>query len=276
MLDLSELKQFVAFADLGTLSKAAEQLHISQPTITRTMQHIEEAFGLPLFCRNKNKITLNETGEKAVWYARNLLEYADNAIRQVQAFDKSLHTLTIESCAPAPLWSLLPSLSSVYPDMAMSASLKEVPEILEHLADGTCDIGICHYNIEGGSFVCLPYIKESLSICVRSDNELASKKNLTFAELNGYNFLLKSEIGFWDHLCREKMPSSKFLVQTDDFTFTELVKESSLPCFATNYTQDSANYLHGRVIIPVTDEEASVTFYLVTLEMKKHFLRNFM
>lgn len=37
MLDLSELEQFVVFADCGTLSKAAEQLHISQPTITRTM-----------------------------------------------------------------------------------------------------------------------------------------------------------------------------------------------------------------------------------------------
>lgn len=66
MLNLLELEQLVTFADCGTLSKAAEELHISQPTITRTMQNIETAFGVPLFLRNKNKIKLNETGVRAV------------------------------------------------------------------------------------------------------------------------------------------------------------------------------------------------------------------
>ena len=44
MLDLLELEQLTAFAECGTLSKAAEKLHISQPTITRTMQHLEDVF----------------------------------------------------------------------------------------------------------------------------------------------------------------------------------------------------------------------------------------
>lgn len=69
MLDLLELEQLIAFADCGTLSKASEQLHISQPTLTRTMKHVEEAFAVPLFVRGKNKIALNETGMQAVEYA---------------------------------------------------------------------------------------------------------------------------------------------------------------------------------------------------------------
>ena len=48
MLNLLELEQLIAFADLGTLSKAAEELHISQPTLTRTMKNLEAAFGVPL------------------------------------------------------------------------------------------------------------------------------------------------------------------------------------------------------------------------------------
>ena len=66
LLDLPELEQLVAFADCGRLSKAAEKLNISQPTITRTMQHLEEEFGVPLFERSKNRISLNETGQRAV------------------------------------------------------------------------------------------------------------------------------------------------------------------------------------------------------------------
>ena len=66
MLDLEELRQLAAFARWGTLSRAAEELHISQPTLSRTMQSLEEEFGVSLFIREKNKIELNETGRRAV------------------------------------------------------------------------------------------------------------------------------------------------------------------------------------------------------------------
>ena len=78
MLNLSELEQFVTFAEQGTLSGAAQTLHISQPTLTRTMKHVEAAFGVPLFRRSKNKIELNETGLQAVQQAKNLLSAAED------------------------------------------------------------------------------------------------------------------------------------------------------------------------------------------------------
>lgn len=263
MLDLIELEQFIAFADCGTLSKAAEQLHISQPTITRTMQHLEEAFGVPLFIRGKNKIALNDTGTKAVDLARHLLSDARDTIRQVQAYDKSLHTIVVESCAPAPLWTLLPELSSAYPGMTISSGLKDIEIILKNVASGICDIGIlpCQTAAEGIS--CVPFLRETLFLCVPPSHDLFHKKVLTFEDLNGFNFLLRSEIGFWDRLCRQKMPSSKFLVQTDDFAFNELVRESSLPCFTTNLVSDSEELFQGRRIIPVTDPEADVTYHLL-------------
>lgn len=263
MLDLTELEQLVAFADCGTLSKAAEKLHISQPTITRTMQHVEETFGVPLFIRGKNKITLNDTGLKAVSHARNLLADAESIVSQVQAYDKSLHTIAAESCAPAPLWTFLPVLSSEYPDMIVTSSLNDIPKILKNIASGTCDIGILPFQPELDSVICRPIVKESLSLCVLPSHELAAKKSLGFADMNGFNFLLRSEIGFWDNLCRQKMPASKFLVQTDDFAFNELVRESSLPCFTTNLASDTEHLLRGRVIIPVTDPEANVIYHMI-------------
>ncbi|MCD8255589.1 MAG: LysR family transcriptional regulator, partial [Oscillospiraceae bacterium] len=65
MLNLYELEQLTAFARYGTLSKTAEELHISQPTLTRTMQHLETEFGVPLFVRGMNRRPLNEAGRKA-------------------------------------------------------------------------------------------------------------------------------------------------------------------------------------------------------------------
>lgn len=103
MLDLNELQQLVDFADLGTLSKVAEKGHISTPSITRSMKNVEEHFGVPLFTRSKNRIELNDTGREAVSAARRLLAEAEQAVRQVQAFDQRRRTLVVRSCAPAPL-----------------------------------------------------------------------------------------------------------------------------------------------------------------------------
>ena len=63
-------------------------------------------------------------------------------------------------------------------------------------------------------------------------------------------------------MCREKMPASHFLVQNDEFEFNELVRSSSLPCFATDLAGDPDGLLSGRVLVPLTDPEADVTYYL--------------
>ncbi len=263
MLNLLELEQLVAFADQGTLSKAAEVLHLSQPTITRTMQHLEEEFGVALFSRSKNKIQLNDTGKKAVEYARNLLADAREAVVQVRAFDKRLHTITVQSCAPAPLWSLLPILSSEFPGRTISSTLSEEVEIIRKVADGDCELGILPWPVELEGVGCVPLLEEKLSVCVPKEHHLAHCKSLTFEELNGFNCLLLSQIGFWDKLCREKMPASRFLVQTDSFEFAELVRHSSLPCFTTDLARDSQELYRKRNKIPVTDPEANVTYYLL-------------
>ena len=262
MLDLTELEQLTTFADMGTLSMAAEKLHISQPTITRTMQHLEESFGVSLFVRGKNRIMLNDTGLKAVEQARQLLSAADNALKTVRAFDKSLHTITISSCAPAPLWYVLPALSSAYPDMTIASSIKSVSAICEDLDSGFCQLAILPYDTQYAHYVNVPFLKENLSVCVPAAHDLSDKSSVTFSDLNGFNFLLGSEIGFWDEMCRVQMPASRFLVQTDLFAFEELVRESSLPCFTTNLAKDSQSLLAGRIRIPVTDSDANVTYYL--------------
>ena len=255
MLDLNELRQLVAFADLGTLSRVAEDFHISTPSITRSMQHLEDAFGVTLFVRGKNKIELNETGKTAVEAARKLLQEAEAAIHQVRDFDARQHTIVIRSCTPAPLWELQRELNTKQPGMMISSAICQNDEVLSAWQDGSCDMAVLPFPVAGAK----PFMEENLFVCVPTDHELAAHKSLTFAEINGFNFLLRTELGFWDTLCRKKMPSSKFMVQPDEAVFEELVKASSLSCFATDFGQQT---YPNRVNIPLSDEEAHVTFYL--------------
>lgn len=275
MLDLLELEQLSAFADCGTLSKAAENLHISQPTITRTMQHLEDVFGVPLFLRSKNHIALNETGWKAVEYARELLKDAKEAVEGVRAFDRSLHTINVSSCAPAPLWNLLPALNESFPGMTISSAIKNNVSVLDDLRSENCTLAVLPEGLAPEDYCSVPFLKENLSICVPPDHELAGYSELSFAELNGYNFLLGTRLGFWDDMCREKMTASRFLVQTDQFTLQELIRESSLPCFVTDLTAEDKETFGGRIIIPITDREAKVTFHLVFTEENKKYAERF-
>lgn len=271
MLDLNELEQLIAFADTGTLSMAAEKLHISQPTITRTMQRLEETFGVALFVRGKNRIMLNDTGIKAVEQARQLLSAADTALTSVRSFDKGLHTITVSSCAPAPLWYVVPALASAYPDMTIASSLKSVPIICEDLTSGFCQLAILPFDTQRENYISIPFLDEKLFVCVPASHDLAENASVTFSDLNGFNFLLKSEIGFWDEMCRIQMPASRFLVQTNEFEFEELVRESSLPCFTTNLAKERQGLLAGRIKIPVTNPEANITYSLVCHSQLKRY-----
>lgn len=273
MLNLTELEQFVAFADCGTLAQASEQLHLSQPTLTRTMRHVEDAFGVSLFHRGKNRITLNETGQLAVSYARQLLSDAGQAVQAVQSFDRSLRTITVESCAPAPLWSLLPALSQQFPENTISSKLTDLQQILSDVASGKCEIGILPFACPNPAFLDAPYLEEHLSVCIPHGHPLSQQATLTFADLNGFNCLLRDKIGFWTDLCQKKMPCSRFLIQTNEFEFQELVRTSSLFCFQTNLASLQNVVPEARAAIPITDPEANVTYHIFCLPQKRCLLQ---
>ena len=62
VFEIYQLEQLLAFAECGTLSGAAERLHLSQPALSRSMQRLEAELQIPLFDRQKNKIEFNENG----------------------------------------------------------------------------------------------------------------------------------------------------------------------------------------------------------------------
>ena len=84
MFDLAQLEHLVKIAEYGTISAAARQLHLSQPSLTRSMQRLEESFGTPLFTHEKNRVTLNEAGNLAVEQARNVLSAAESMDRRMR------------------------------------------------------------------------------------------------------------------------------------------------------------------------------------------------
>lgn len=146
--------------------------------------------------------------------------------------------------------------------MCISSSISSSENVLTTLVEDKCDLAILPFEVSPANFAQTKYAEEHLSITVKREHPLSVKSEVSFSDLNGYNFLLRSDIGFWEKLCRDKMPSSKFLVQNNDSDLEELINNSTLPGFVTDLASSHAILSGDRIAIPVTDAEANVTYYI--------------
>ena len=260
MFEIYQLEQLLAFAACGTLSGAAERLHLSQPALSRSMQRLEAELQVPLFDRQKNKIAFNENGRMAAEYARQVLEKCQDMISRVQAFDRSQRTILVGACAPAPLWEIPPLLSNLYLDRTISSEMRENDVLLQGLRDDVYQLIILPYPVEEPGIACVKYGEEHLYFSLPPAHPLSGSKGLYMKDLNGETMLLRNHLGFWRDVTDQKMPDTRFLEQ-DDIAFEELVKSSALPSFATDVVLRREGNPVNRVSIPILDEEANVTYY---------------
>ena len=264
-MNVTELQQLVAMEEAGSFSEVARRFYVSTPTVTRNMARVEKFFGAELFTHGKNHVELTEAGHLAAAGARRTLRELEASVAEVRAYDRSLRTIDVVSCAPAPLWVLAPRASRLYPGMSMTSRVADLAQTKEALAAGTCDVAVFPHPDKDPELLSTHLMDEHLYLCVPTDHALANRAAVTFADLNGFNFLLGSDLGFWNDIVRHNLPASRFLVQDDEFALTELIRTSSLPCFTTDVALERRYREVGgnRVMVPITDPEANVSFYLV-------------
>ena len=274
MIEIYLLEQLEAFARCGTLSAAAEELHLSQPALTRSMKKLEELIGVPLFERGKNKLTLNENGKLTAEYARRVLEQDREIIGRVRAFDRQNHTISIGGCAPVPVQQLVPQVTALFEDMTVSQEVHPDAQLLEGLRDSTFQLVILHEEPDDEYLYWVPYGEEKLYIVLPKEHPLAGREGIWLKELESMNILLFCQIGFWYELCVDKIPNPHFLLQNDFEAFGALVQASNLPVFTSSYFLAYPTIPHdnNRVVIPILDEEAYVHYFLACkLSDKKRF-----
>lgn len=266
MVDYNILEQFVTFYQTGTLCETAKKMHISQPTLTRNMQKLEAEFEVPLFHRTKNSISLNETGILAAEDAEMLLKQTKNMLRHARDFDRKNKTITLGSCTPVYIPELIRRITEIYPSTAISSETKSISQLLEGVKNGSYQLILLPFCPENDELSCRKWGEEHLSFLLPKRHRFARRKSLSVSEMNGENMLLFQDIGFWHDLVVEKMPDSRFLVQTERYTFMELIENSTMPVFTTDYCRNTLPETlpaMARVEVPITDPEFNVSYYLV-------------
>lgn len=275
MVEIYQLVQLLSIAKNGTLSKAAEEMHLTQPSVSRSMQKLEDELHVTLFERQKNKITLNQNGKLALEYAQRIVSEAQNMAEHIRALDRSHHTISVGSCAPAPLWDSIQLLSSLYPNMTISYDIKGQDLLVQGFLDNAYHVIILPKALEEPGTHCVRYGDENLFFSLPPEHALANEKGLSLADMDGETILLHSKVGFWYDTYIEKMPLARFLVQNDRPAFSEREEVSELPALTSDIMMRKEGKLEARNIIPILDKEAHVTHYCVCHAQDKHKLAAF-
>ncbi len=181
----------------------------------------------------------------------------------MRAFDRSQRTISIGSCAPAPLWELVSLVSQLYPEMTVSSEMKDTATLLEGLKNGVYQFIILPFAAEQPQLYSFAFEKEQLYFSLPPGHPLSGSQGLFFKDIDGESILLFSQIGFWREVCRQKMPLTRALVQTKQEDLQELVQSSSLPAFVSDLAMRWSGKPQNRVIIPILDPEATVQYHFL-------------
>ena len=269
------LEQFVAVAEHGTLSKASEGLHISQPSLTRSMKKLEDVLGVSLFHRENSKIALNETGKIAAEYARRALDANQEMIDHVISFDRSLRTVYVGSCAPLPINDIISTLQERLPGKTISTEIVTDDEkLITGLKNRSYQLVILHHYADENALFCQRFMEEQLYFSVPEDHKLAKKKSVTFEDIKGLRILMDRNVGFWMEICRKELSPEDLLVQDSFDAFNELVQASKLPLFNSDRFLSRGYEAPGRISIPIEDETAHASYYLTCLTSEQKAYRS--
>jgi DNA-binding transcriptional LysR family regulator len=145
-MDLKHLRTFVAIAELGTVSRAAQHLHVAQPALSRQIWDLEAELGLKLFDRVGRGLVLSREGEQLLESCRNLLGYARSLVDQAQELrtgDRGLLKVTASAHLIDSVFStFLHRYREHYPNVQVQPIEATGFEILALIERGEANLGI--------------------------------------------------------------------------------------------------------------------------------------
>jgi DNA-binding transcriptional LysR family regulator len=178
MINVPELKVFVAAAEELNFSRAAQRLHLSQSAVSQNIQSIERTYGVELFLRHGRSVQLSEAGQTILPMARDVLNAArllEDALVNVNgdvAGELAIGCATTSGRYFIP--NLLASFQRDYPRVRTRVSLMRRQDVLDGLLDQVLNLGMIGRYIEHRELECQPLMEDRVILIVPAHHPWAS------------------------------------------------------------------------------------------------------
>ena len=241
-MELLQLQYFRTVAKLEHMTKAAQQLQIAQPSLSKTISRLEEDLGVPLFNREHRQIKLNEYGKVFLKRVDRIFGELHEGKRELlELTNQQENKITLAVTIPRVLPDLLQAFLSKYPNVKFQQYLQSTSSMQAQLAEGKIDYCISSVPIESADIIWEPLITEEVYLIIPPGHPFSGRDTIRLAEAKDESFInMHTGYGFrnlTDQFCNEAGFEPHIAFEGDDSTVIgDLVKQGLGVAFVPEIT----------------------------------------
>lgn len=191
---LTQLRSFHAVATEGSFTRAAQALHVSQPTVTTQVRQLEDLYKVELFHRTGRRIRPTEIGERLLQLSRQIFGLELEAVQVLRdAGELRSGHLRVAAVGPSHVTRMLAAFNQRYPDINISVATGNSENVLNRLLDYTADVGVLAQVLKDKRFVSVPYSEHPIVIFCNAEHRFARRRSIRTAELQGEKLILREQ-----------------------------------------------------------------------------------
>lgn len=278
-MDMTQLQYFKIIAETGSLTKAAEILHVSQPAMSAMLRKFEEELNVELFDRSPNRIYLNRTGEIALVHVNNILRNIEQMKADLQSAAQQNLTLAIGFCDPGVRWFSVPRFSLAYPEIQVKDDLYTGNETERLLTERVYDLMVTPKQVLSGHIQSIPFLQDHVYLSVPIDSHLAECKSISLKEIPAQPLLYPQIGGYFLTQMENIITESKLPITLikNSYNITQhMIRTTNFLATISTLSMDLRNDGTHRTLIPLTDPELNVLYYISFLKSNREKVSTFL
>lgn len=194
-MEFHQLRYFVAVADLGNFTRAAEQCFVAQPSLSQQIIKLEKELGGPLLDRGGRAIRLTDAGRRFYDHATQILASVEEAKQELSEAAESGHVSigAIPTIAPYVVPGLVKRFHRACPKAQVTLFENLTESTIKSCLEGEIDLGLLALPVQSDRLHVEPLVSEELLIALPKGHRLSRKRKLTIADVAEEPFVLLSE-----------------------------------------------------------------------------------
>lgn len=194
-MTLRHMKIYVAVFQHSNITRAAEELHLAQPSVSLAVKELEEYYGVRLFERRGRRILPTEVGREFYGYALHIASLFDEMETRIKNWDRigTLRIGTSITIGTHILPELLHRFQEQFPEVRTEAEINNSSLIERRVLDNAIDIGLIENQPEHEDICAVPFMRDELAAILPPGHALGRRKKVTLEQLAEYPFLMREK-----------------------------------------------------------------------------------